>query len=108
MTEATIGALSSADYAAISTSTDRLAQLLVAREFDSFVRLYTENVVFMPPHEPAVQGRAAFRSWVASFPRVSRMSFAIDEAEGRADLAYVRVSRRKWESHAWYGSFGFS
>ena len=54
--------------------------------------MYTENAVFMPPHQPAVQGRAALRGWMASFPRVSRFSLTIDEIDGRADLAYVRGS----------------
>jgi ketosteroid isomerase-like protein len=92
MAEATIAALSTADHAAIRASSDRFTQLLVAQDFDSLVRLYTENAVVMPPHHPAVHGRPALRIWIASFPRVSRMSFTIDEAEGRADLAYVRGS----------------
>src|SRR5262245_31162776 len=92
MAEATIAALSTADHATIRTSSDRLAQLIVAGDFDSVVGLYTENVVFMPPHEPAVRGRTAYRRWADRFPRVSRMSFTIDEIDGRADLAYVRGS----------------
>jgi ketosteroid isomerase-like protein len=92
MTEATIGALSTADHAAIRTSTERFVQTLVAQDFDALVRLYTEHAVVMPPHQPAVHGRPAIRSWFPSFPRVSRFSFTIDEAEGRADLAYVRGS----------------
>ena|SRR2546428_8893178 len=92
MAEITVGILSAADQAAIRTVSDRFSQLLVAQEFDSLVRLYTENAVFMPPHQPAVHGRTALRSWMASFPRVSRMSLTINEIDGRADLAYVRGS----------------
>ena len=44
----------------------------------------------MPPHHPAVHGRAAFERWIASFPRVLRMTLTVDEVDGRADLAYVR------------------
>ena len=92
MAEATIGALSTADHAAIRASSDRFMQLLIAQDFDSLVRLYTEDAVVMPPHHPAVHGRTAIRSWFPSFPRVSRFSLTIDESDGRADLAYVRGS----------------
>jgi ketosteroid isomerase-like protein len=71
---------------------DRFAQLLVAQDFDALVRLYTENAVLMPPHQPAVHGQTGIRSWMANFPRVSRFSLTIDEIDGRADLAYVRGS----------------
>lgn len=92
MTEATIGILSAVDQTAIRTVSDRFSQLMLARDFDSLVGLYTEDAVFMPPHQPAVQGRSALRSWMAGFPNVSRFSLTIDEIDGRADLAYVRGS----------------
>src|SRR5438876_10419013 len=92
MADATIGILAAADQAAIRTVSDRFSQVLVARDFDSLVGLYTETAVFMPPHQPAVHGRTALRSWMASFPRVSRFRLTIEEIDGRADLAYVRGS----------------
>lgn len=90
MTEATIGVLSTVDHEAIRTVSDRFSQLFLARDFDSLVRLYTEDAVLMPPHQPAVRGQAALRSWLPSFPRVSRFSLTIEEIDGRADIAYVR------------------
>lgn len=92
MAEATIGVLSAADQAAIRISSDRFSQLMLAQDFDSLVGLYTEDAVFMPPHQPAVRGRTALRTWLASFPRVSRFSLTIEEIDGRADVAYVRGS----------------
>ena len=92
MADATIGTLAAADEAAIRTVSDRFSQLMLAQDLDSLVRLYTENAVAMPPHQPAVHGRTALRSWLATFPRVSRLSLIIDEIDGRADLAYVRGS----------------
>jgi uncharacterized protein (TIGR02246 family) len=90
MAEFTIGALSTVDQAAIRAVSDRWAQLLLAQDFDSLVRLYTEDAVFMPPHQPAMHGRTAIRSWMASFPRISRFSLTVDQIDGRADVAYVR------------------
>jgi ketosteroid isomerase-like protein len=92
VTEATIGTLSSADHAAIRTISDRFSTLLIARDFAALAELYTDDAVIMPPHHPAVRGRAAFESWIKSFPRVSRFVLHTEEIDGRADIAYVRGS----------------
>jgi ketosteroid isomerase-like protein len=86
----TIGALSSADVAAIRGLSEKFAELMVAGDFDSLITLYTDDAVFMPPNQPAVRGRAALRSWMSYFPRISAFTVSIEEIDGRADLAYVR------------------
>ena len=90
MTEATVGMLSSLDRAAIKDVSERFAALFAAGDFARLARLYTEDAVVMPPHQPAVHGRAAFEKWIASFPRVSRVTLNNEEIDGRADIAYVR------------------
>jgi ketosteroid isomerase-like protein len=82
--------LSAQDLAAIRASGEQFARLLLARDFDALVGLYAEDAVFMPPHHPAVKGRAALRSWMAAFPAVSRFTTEIEAIDGRQDLAYVR------------------
>src|SRR5262249_20915537 len=64
--------------------------LLLARSHDELVGLYAEDAVFMPPHQPAVQGRAALRAWMEAFPPLSLFEVQVDEIDGRADLAYAR------------------
>jgi ketosteroid isomerase-like protein len=90
MTGATIGTLSSADHAAIRDVHTRFPDLLVRQNFAALARLYTQDTVFMPPHHPAVHGRAALEGWMTNFPRVLRMTLNVDEIDGRADIAYVR------------------
>lgn len=90
MTQPTVGTLSAKDTAAIRTVSEQFSRLLLAQDFDALVRLYTDDAVFMPPHQPAVKGRAALRSWMAAFPRVTQFALEIDEIDGREDLAYVR------------------
>jgi ketosteroid isomerase-like protein len=90
MPEATIGALSSADVAAIRSVSNEFAKLMIAGDFDSLIELYTDDAVFMPPDQPAVRGRSALRSWMSYFPRISAFTLSIEEIDGRADLAYVR------------------
>jgi ketosteroid isomerase-like protein len=92
MPEAVIGTLSAADHASIRALTDRFVQQMLAGNFDGLVTLYTENAVLMPPHHPAVQGRAAIQAFLGSFPRISSFSTTVHEIDGRADLAYVRGS----------------
>ena len=82
--------LSAADIAAIETTQQRFAAALLGRDFDALAALYTDDAVVMPPNEPAVQGRAAVKTWLAAFPAVSAFTLRADRIEGRADLAYVR------------------
>ena len=90
MTQPTVGTLSAKDTAAIRAVSEQFSRLLLAQDFDALVRLYTDDAVFMPPHQPAVNGRAALRSWMAAFPKVTQFALEIDEIDGREDLAYVR------------------
>jgi ketosteroid isomerase-like protein len=92
MPEAVIGTLSAADHASIRALTDRFVQLMLAGNLDGVVALYTENGILMPPHHPAVQGRAALRAFLGGFPRISSFKATVDEIDGRADLAYARGS----------------
>lgn len=94
MAEATIGVLSTADQAAIRETMDQFTRSLLARDFESLARCYTEDAVLMPPNQPAVRGRTAIRDWMASFPRLSRFTASVEEMDGRADLAYVRGTYR--------------
>lgn len=90
MTGTLIGTLSSADRAAILDVSERFPDLMTGRDFAALARLYTDDSVLMPPHHPAVHGRAAIESWMTSFPRVSRFTLKTEEIDGRADIAYVR------------------
>jgi len=90
MSEMIVGALSSADVAAIRTVSDRFTKLLIGRDFEGLVQLYTSDAVVMPPHHPALRGSTAFAQWISNFPRVIAMTLAVEDVDGRADLAYVR------------------
>lgn len=60
------------------------------QDYDGMAAFYTEDTVVMPPNQPTVRGRSAVRDWMASFPRVTRADFVIDEVEGIGDRAFVR------------------
>ncbi len=78
--------------AAIRASSEAVSRLIVAGDFDGATHLYTEDAVVMPPGHPALEGRAALRSWMESFPKLSRFDLNQHEIEGQGDLAYVRGS----------------
>jgi len=86
----TIAPLTTDEIAAIQDIQQRFVAGLVGRDFDAVVALYTEDAVFMPPNQPAVRGRAALKTWMAAFPRVTACKLNTERIDGRADLAYVR------------------
>ncbi len=78
--------------AAIRASSEAVSKLIVAGDFDGATHLYTEDAVVMPPGHPALEGRAALKSWMESFPKLSRFDLNQHEIECQGDLAYVRGS----------------
>jgi uncharacterized protein (TIGR02246 family) len=86
----TIAPLSSDEIAAIESVQERFVAAFRRRDFDTLAACYTEDAVVLPPHEPAVRGRAAIKTWMAAFPPVTEFAITSERIEGRADLAYVR------------------
>ena len=78
------------DVAAIRRLTDEWKRFMVAADFESLAKCYTEDAVVMPPGHPTVRGRDAIQKWIAGFPRATRFDNEIEQIDGRGDLAYVR------------------
>ncbi len=68
--------------------------MLLDRDWDAFLELLTDDVVFLPPDEPAVIGKAAAADFLNAFPIITQYSATIESADGSADHAVVRSS---WE-----------
>lgn len=86
--------LSKADEASIRSVSDEFSRSFVSGDWDAMMNLYTEDAILMPPGGPSVAGRTAIREFLAAFPKVTEMSFDLNEVDGRSDLAYVRGSYR--------------
>ena len=82
--------LSEADVTAIRAATARFVENGLARRDSANAAEYSEDAVFMPPNQPAVEGRAAIRAWLTAFPPMSAFSLTVTEVKGRGDLAYER------------------
>jgi ketosteroid isomerase-like protein len=61
----------------------------VRRDWDALLGMCTDDVVFLPPNEPIVEG-SAVRPWLESFPTVKAMAWDIDHLESAGDLSWLR------------------
>ena len=84
------GPLSDEDVAAIRGLADIHSQTLLAGDWAGFVATCTDDIVLMPPDQPIVQGRDAALSWFESFPTLTEISIAVEQVDGRGDLAVDR------------------
>lgn len=83
--------LSEADRVSIRAATDSfVANVRARRDSVNAQQLYAENASVLPPNSPIAEGRAAIRTWMATFPPTSDFLLTPIEIVGRGDLAYVR------------------
>ena len=78
--------LSEADIAAIRASAATFAANAVADRDSANAAMFTANGVFMPPNQPAVEGRAAIQAWFAAFPALSEFTVQVVEIDSDRDL----------------------
>jgi uncharacterized protein (TIGR02246 family) len=55
------------DSAAVERTTTAFHQALRTNDLEGFMAYVADDVVFMPPGEPAVRGRDAVRKWITAF-----------------------------------------
>ncbi len=82
--------LSAADQAAVRASVDSFTQRVKRADWPGAVALYSADVHFMPPNEPAVEGRDALLTWMKAFPPLNSFALRVDEVSGEGSVAYVR------------------
>jgi len=78
--------LSSTDSAAIRAMIEPWINACLGRDWDGLLAMCTDDVIFLPPNEPTVQG-AGVRRWLDDFPTIREMAFEIDHLEGVGHLA---------------------
>ncbi len=82
--------LSAADQAAVRASVDSFTQRVKRADWPGAVALYSADVHFMPPNQPAVEGRDALLTWMKAFPPLNSFALRVDEVSGEGSVAYVR------------------
>ena len=83
--------LSQADIAEIRKLEQEFLKAIVASDFDKAVALRTEDVIWMPPGAPTLEGRAALLQSLSSSP-VRPLNFTANpiQTDGLDGLAYNR------------------
>lgn len=81
--------LPSVDVNAITSTGKLWAEACVARDWDALLGLCSEDVVFLPPEEPAVSGKQV-RSWLENYPEIRSFEVEFDHVEGQDQLAAAR------------------
>ena len=86
--------LSPEDRAALQAIADQDSLIIGKHNWDALAAQFEENGVRMPPNQPAVQGRAAIRSWLDQFPPITAFDFHLVDLEGQGGLAFMRGAWR--------------
>ncbi len=79
--------LSPADQQALRASVDSFTQRVKRADWPAATALYATDVHFMPPNQPAVEGRAALLAWMQAFPPLSSFNTTVDEVSGEGNVA---------------------
>lgn len=69
------------DLQAIEHQRNQWIAAVNAHDVDRYLELLTEDIVWLPPGQPALSGREAFESWVRPFFERFRYEFALIEPE---------------------------
>jgi ketosteroid isomerase-like protein len=83
--------LSEQDVAAIKASfEDEWVRLGLEGAWDRLMDLMTEDIVFLPPDEPIIEGKSAIRAWFDQFPPIKAYTHQLADVDGREDFAWAR------------------
>ena len=79
--------LSPADQQAIRLAVDSFTQRVKRADWPGAAALYSADVHFMPPNQPAVEGRDALLTWMKEFPPLGSFNRTVDEVSGEGNVA---------------------
>ncbi len=84
--------LSREDRDALEAYREEAVSQSLDRDWDALVERLTDDVVYLPPDEPALIGKAAVADFLNAFPIITAFSSTIESADGSADHAATRSS----------------
>jgi|SRR5438093_11674828 len=86
----TLGQLTTQDVATLRSCIEEWVRTCREANWDKLALLLADDVVFLPPDQPIVQGKKSVRAWLDTFPLIRAFDATMEDAEGRADFACVR------------------
>ena len=72
--------------------TEDWARLSIAGNRDGILSMLTDDVVFLPPGQPIVEGKKAVEAWLSAFPSIRSFNPRVVKAESSADFAWARIA----------------
>jgi len=82
--------LSEQDVAAIRGISAIHEKTHLARDWDGWLATCTEDVVFMPPDSPKIEGRSAVRAWMDELPPTKDVKWTVEAVHGSGDTGINR------------------
>ena len=82
--------LTDQDIEAIRGITATQGKYHLAGDWDAWLATCTEDVVFMPPDNPKIEGRSAVRSWLDEFPATKDLTWTVEAVDGSGDIGMSR------------------
>jgi uncharacterized protein (TIGR02246 family) len=78
------------DAAAIREMTAIQVRAVLDHDSSAYLATCTDDVIFIPPEQPAFAGREACRSFLEDFPKPESFTAQVDDVEGDGNLASSR------------------
>ena len=75
------------DRAAIQAMQEPWIKACLDRNWDSLLRMCTDDIEFLPPGAPKASGPRASRAFLEGFPVIKKFSFEFTSIDGRDDMA---------------------
>jgi uncharacterized protein (TIGR02246 family) len=82
--------ISNQDVSAIKSIVADWVRTCLDADWEAFAALLTDDVVFMPPDAPAVEGKAAAKAFMESFPPIKEFVAPVIKVEGCHNFASAR------------------
>ena len=89
MTTAT-ASITEQDVATIRFTIQPWIQACLDRDWDALLSLCTDDITFLPPNEPIVEGQEATRAFLEAYPKITAFTVEFTPIDRRADRATVR------------------
>jgi len=78
------------DIAALKALVEKWVRMMSTGDWDKLAETVTDDVIFLPPDHPIIEGKDAGKAWFEEFPPLKAFTSSIVDVEGRDDFACVR------------------
>ena len=89
---ASSGAITDSDRSAIDKTVQAFSVAVLKGDFPTAAALWTEDGWILPPHAPAVHGRAEIAKFFSGFGKTTKLVEKVIESDGRGDVAYAHFT----------------